>query len=267
MLNKCKDKTVVLDDPVVALDEETYHAIRDLIIDIRKRDETTRVIILTHNIYYTYIQLSNVFENDEIRNLTIFYRMTSNEIKELDIDVLRTDDLVLFRKCINEISTEDEILILGGITCKIFRYILDIKLRFQGISSKQVPSEEIKLLNLDEDQKEELNQISLFLKRNSILSRMPNTETIVECFEKLKRACDIFDIKDYITERNIKMCKELSTNKNYSFDLNSDNIYFDFVNSANKILYTDDYKGLRNYLSHPRQQITKQITSIGNDLN
>lgn len=259
-------KTIVLDDPVVALDEETYHAIKDLIIKLRIDNVTTRVIILTHNIYYTYIQLSNIFDNKKIREVTSFFRMTSNEIKELDIDILRTDDIVLFKNCLDGITSEIEILILGGITNKIFRYFLDINLRYLGISSKLIPSEEIDFLKYENTEKNELKKISSFLKKNSMLSRLPGTDIIIECFDKLRRATEIFGIKNYIEKSHIDKFLEYSTNMSYSFELHSDNIYFDFVNSANKILYTSEYEGLKNYLSHPRQQITKQITSIGNDL-
>lgn len=262
-----KDATLVIDDPVVSLDEETYHAIRDLIIKIRFDEDSTRIIILTHNIYYTYIQLSNIFDNSEIRKITSFYRMTSSEIKELDIDVLRTDDIVLFKKCIEEISTEEEVLILGGITNKIFRYFLDINLRYLGISSQMNPAEEIVLLNYNPSEIDELLAINRFIKRNSMLNRYPNTTTIIECFTKLKRAIEIFGVMEYIHDKHIKNMRLLSKDSNYSFDMTSSNIYFEIINSANKILYTDEFKGLKNYLAHPRQQITKQITSISNDIS
>ncbi len=210
--------------------------------------------------------MSNIFEREDIKAQTKFYRMTDIQLKELDINILRLDDITLFKKCLSQINSEEELLILGGLTNKIFRYFLDLELRYQGISSTSNPRNEIDLLDIEESKKVELRKVNSFLNGNSKLTRNPSSSVILDCFKELKNALEIFGRKNYILDSDIIRIEKFVTNKKFSFLMESSNILFDFVKAANKILHTEEHKEIKNYLAHPRQQITKQVTSISNDI-
>ena len=69
-----------------------------------------------------------------MKNDTILYKLSSNNITTIPIDYIKTDDISLFKLAINKCNNTSELKILNTITNKIFRIIIDIRLRFYGIS-------------------------------------------------------------------------------------------------------------------------------------
>lgn len=259
------DKTVVLDDPVVCLDEFGYHVLRNNIIGLRMAEPSLRVVILTHNIYYLYVQLSNIFESDEIKPITSFYRMSSTAVTEYDINILRIDDFTLFKNCTQKIHNEDDLLVVSGIICKMFRQFVDLKLRLKGVMFKDKPSEDIKALSLTEI--EEQNLLDINRKITDITKDICNynVNEATNLFKLLFKALKILNFDDFLEESVIIRLSQFTGTKTISDSLNIQDIYFDMIDAVNDIFYRNAYPELRNYLAHPRQQITKQITSISND--
>ena len=94
------DKVIVIDDPVVSLDISSYILFKQFLITKLIKDnfkDSTRLILLTHDITYLYIQLSNIFNDIAMKNDTVVYKLSSNNIIEIPIDYIKTDDISLFK--------------------------------------------------------------------------------------------------------------------------------------------------------------------------
>lgn len=261
-----KEKTIILDDPVVALDELGYHVLKKYIIQLRNVEPSLKVIILTHNIYYLYVQLSNIFENDELREISAFYRMTSNKVTEFDIDILRIDDISLFKRCFCDVKNADDVIILSGIVYKIFRQFVDIKHRFTGRLYSNYVHMDIKELDMDKDAIKRLLELNDEINRLGKDSKSINFSKALLLIELLCESMNLLGFGDYIDSSEIAKLRSLSTDKTIVDELQSSNIYFEMIDAANDILHRGLLPEIRNYLAHPRQQITKQITSLSNDL-
>jgi wobble nucleotide-excising tRNase len=260
-----KNKTIVLDDPVVCLDELGYHVLKDIIINLRKQEETLRVIILTHNIFYLYIQLSNIFDNQSIRLQTSFFRMNSTEIREYSLDCLRIDDIALFKRALERVASEDELLIVSGIVNKIFRHFLDFLVRARGHLFNENPVDDIALLKVKVTQRKRLKQINRKISDIRKKGSGYDTKEAVELISLLQEALTILGFGDYIETSTITGLSRLIGSKNIKDELSGSDIYFDMIDAVNDVLYRNTFPELRGYLEHPRHQITKQITSISND--
>lgn len=260
------DKTIVLDDPVVCLDEFGYHILHNNLISLRISEPTLRIVILTHNIYYLYVQLSNIFERDDLKLTTAFYRMSSTEVTEYDINVLRIDDFTLFKNCTKDIQTEDDLLIVSGIIPKIFRQFIDLRLRLKGIMFNDKQCDDIIAIGLDKTDEDALLDINRNINKICKDTGKYNIDNAVNLFKYLFEGLSRLKFDEFLTESDIDNLKHYSGNKNISGPLKSKNIYFDMIDAINDVFYRNSYPELRNYLAHPRQQITKQITSISNDL-
>ncbi len=264
-LQGLKDKTVILDDPVISLDELGYHVLKQLVIDLRILEESLRVIVLTHNIFYLYIQLSNIFHNDVVYPLTAFYRMNSDEVREYDMDVLRLDDIALFKKCFDMIDSEDRLLILSGIAPKILRHMLDFKIRLKGLMFNDKPVEDIESLDLNEEDNECLRNVNKNINKWSKKLSKYNSKKALEIIEQFQLGITILGFGEYLTQSDIDNVRGYVGTKNIQDDLSGGDIYFDMIDAVNDVLYRGDLPELRDYISHPRQQITKQITSLSSD--
>jgi len=260
-----ENKTVLFDDPVVSLDELGYHVLRKTIIDLRIQEPTLRVIILTHNIFYLYVQLSNIFHQDELGHLTAFFRMSSTELKEYELNSLRIDDLTLFKKCYQNLSTSDELLILSGIVPKIFRQFIDLSLRIRAILFQNKPSEDIKALKLEENKEKQLLGINRDMNKISKNVNKLNVEEAKKLITLLHEATVLLGFQEYLTKDELSDIADFTGYKKISDDLTSNDIFFDMIDAVNDVFYREKLPEIREYLAHPRQQITKQITSISND--
>lgn len=261
-----KDKTIILDDPVVALDELGYHVLKKYIIQLRTLEPSLRVIILTHNIYYLYVQLSNIFENEELRNLSAFYRMTSTNISQFDIDILRIDDISLFKRCFCNIKDAEDVIILSGIVYKIFRQFVDIKHRFTGKLYSNFVHKDIKDLDLDKESIKRLLELNDQINHIGKDSKTINFSNSLLLIELLCESMNLLGFGEYIELSEVTKLKKLNSEKCIVDELKSSDIYFEMIDAANDILHRGILPEIRNYLAHPRQQITKQITSLSNDL-
>lgn len=260
--NDLSDKTIVIDDPVVALDITSYilfkkYIINDLIIN--KFKESTKLILLTHDITYLYIQISNIFEKEEMKNITEIYKLNSDSFKKIPIDWIKTDDVSLFRILLDNIQSVNEIYVLNGILNKMFRVILDIKLRFYGISLTNDIG--IDHLILDEEQKKVLKNASRHIVKTSRKNN-PTFEDIFESFQLLKQSAEILDFKNYITQEHLnKICDVIKSNSN----VDSDCMLFEVVKTVNNFLKNDSDQDMKNYIEHTRNSYTKNIIGLSLD--
>lgn len=260
-----KGKTIVFDDPVVSLDELGYHFFKQYIIknimnnpDI---DECPNLIILTHNFNYLYIQTSNIIINSELQTNTKILKLNSDGFKELDFELFKLDDIALFKKCLDNIKYEDELLDLSSLYNKIFREFLDLKLRILGNPLNGNPKEEIKKIIVDEEKRRTLQRQSDKLCSYSKDENI-TIEEAKDGFTLLSEMLIAIGFDEYISQKNIDLVNKVVKREEKDYcDL------FYVVHEIASILKTDDskYKNYINYLNHPRISFTKNMMSTSMD--
>lgn len=207
-----KGKTIVFDDPVVSLDELGYHFFKQYIIkNIMNNpniEECPNLIILTHNFNYLYIQTSNIIINSDLQNNTKILKLNSDGFKELDFELFKLDDIALFKKCLDNIQYEDELLDLSSLYNKVFREFLDLKLRILGNPLNGNPAEEIKTIVTDEEKRktlqEQSNKLSNYSKKKNI-----TIEEAKEGFDLLSEMLATIGFEQYILSNNIDSVKNV----------------------------------------------------------
>ena len=260
-----KGKTVVFDDPVVALDELGYHFFKQYVIkNIMNNpniEECPNLIILTHNFNYLYIQTSNIIISPNLQDNTKILKLNSDGFKELDFELFKLDDIALFKKCLDNIKYEDELIDLSSLYNKVFREFLDLKLRILGNPLNGNPAEEIKIIVSDEQTRkllqEQSNKLSSYSKNKNI-----TIEESKEGFCLLSDMLKTIGFDEYILPQNIDSIKNIVKREEIIY---SDIFYI--IHEIANILRNEDnkYKNYINYLNHPRISFTKNMMSTSMD--
>ena len=260
-----KGKTVVFDDPVVALDELGYHFFKQYVIkNIMNNpniEECPNLIILTHNFNYLYIQTSNIIISPNLQDNTKILKLNSDGFKELDFELFKLDDIALFKKCLDNIKYEDELIDLSSLYNKVFREFLDLKLRILGNPLNGNPAEEIKIIVSDEQTRkllqEQSNKLSSYSKNKNI-----TIEESKEGFCLLSDMLKTIGFDEYILPQNIDSIKNIVKREEIIY---SDIFYI--IHEISNILRNEDnkYKNYINYLNHPRISFTKNMMSTSMD--
>jgi hypothetical protein len=254
------NKTIVIDDPVVSLDIHGYILFKQYLLSSLIKchfKDSTKLIILTHDISYLYIQLSNIFENPEMREITSIYKLSSKEIKEIPIDFIKTDDITLFRNLLDSISNLRELNIINSILIKMFRILIDLKLRFNGFSSSNAI--DICKLPYDKETKTKLQKIS-----NKICSCGRNPDAsyteIFDSLEKLYEACLILGFDNFILDSHLDKVKNIIEN---NIDCEEIGDLFEIVNSLKIFLENTTDDDMKNYINHTRNSYSRNIIGLG----
>lgn len=257
-----KNKIIVIDDPVVSLDITSYILFKQYLISklIQKFDEeSTKLIILTHDITYLYIQLSNIFENEKMKAITEIFKLNENQAISIPLDFIKTDDITLFRDALDHLTNIKELFILNSITNKIFRIELDLRLRFFGKSlTNDIGIDE---LMMSDDEKIKLKEINKHIVRTSRRNN-PSGQDILQSFMLLKDASEILGFSNYITDSHIVQIKKIVDENivgEVSYEL------FNVILSVQSFLKTSDNEELKNYINHTRNSYTRNL--IGLDLD
>ena len=254
-----KDKIIVIDDPVVSLDITSYILFKQYLISklIQRFDEkTTKLIILTHDISYLYIQVSNIFENESMKAITGIFKLNENQIDSIPLDYIKTDDITLFRDALDHLSNLKELIILNSIINKIFRIELDLRLRFFGISLTNTIG--IEELSLPDEKKSKLREAHRHIFKTSRRNN-PSYEEILESFKFLKESSEILGFSDFITESHILKIKEIIDEEiegNVSYEL------FHVISSVQKFLKSSDNEEMKKYVDHTRNSYTRNLIGL-----
>lgn len=257
-----KDKIIVIDDPVVSLDITSYILFKQYLISklIQRFDEkTTKLIILTHDISYLYIQVSNIFENESMKAITGIFKLNENQIDSIPLDYIKTDDITLFRDALDHLSNLKELIILNSIINKIFRIELDLRLRFFGISLTNTIG--IEELLLPDEKKSKLREAHRHIVKTSRRNN-PSYEEILESFKFLKESSEILGFSDFITENHILKIKEIideGIEGNVSYEL------FHVISSVQKFLKSSDNEEMKKYVAHTRNSYTRNLIGLNLD--
>ncbi|HCT62980.1 MAG TPA: hypothetical protein DIC19_02660 [Erysipelotrichaceae bacterium] len=262
-----KDKSIVIDDPVVSLDVLSYHQVKaylinDLISTFHNNGNVS-LILLTHNINFLYIQLSNIFENVHMRELTEVYRLGTGNLSKVELDIFRTDDITLFKTTLKEISGVYGIKLLSNMILKTFRIMIDLRLRFRGVMTDEVG---ISYLDITNSEKAKLTKNHGFLCEYFKEGNEVSNEKIIEGFRVLKDTSQIIGFGELISDMEMESIVHL-INDNV-VDNNTDKPCFDILRQLDYFLKTSDNEQLKKYIRHPKNTFTKNMVtlSLNNDI-
>lgn len=254
------NKTIVIDDPVVSLDISSYILFKQYLLnDLIKKHfkKNTKLILLTHDITYLYIQVSNIFENSHMRAITQIFKLNGEEVEDVPLDFIKTDDITLFRDALDNVSNLTELRILNAIINKIFRIEIDLKLRFFGKSYTDGIG--IGGLPYDELQKDKLNEYKRHIVQTSRREH-PSDSDIQQSLIFLKETSEMLGFNEFVTNAHIfhidKIVKE-QIDGPIQYDL------FKIIESVQKFLRLSDNQDFKHYIEHTRNSYTRNIIGLG----
>lgn len=257
-----KDQIIVIDDPVVSLDVLSYHQVKTFfiknLISTFKDNGDVKLIILTHNINYLYVQLSNVFDDIQMNSITEVYRLGTKKIDKVSLDLLKTDDITLFKILVTQIQGMNGFRLLPCIILKVFRLMIDIRLRFNGISSTEGVG--IQSLNVSEVTKGKLQKYSNYFSKNFKGDKVHDDKTILGAMHILKKSAEILGFSELVNDDEIKKIEEIVEAKDISDDL--DHPCFDIVQQVNDFFVSSHDHDLKEYIRHPRNTFTKNMVTL-----
>ena len=255
------DKVIVIDDPVVSLDVIGYQNVRNVIAELTKKfdEETTKLIILTHDINYLYIQLSNIFDNPDMSLITEVYKFCDTKFKPVSLEILNVDDITLYKFGIKKAKYINDVKALATLNCKLFRILIDLKARFQGtpISSNV----DVEAILIDENKKAKLREISNYFSKVYKKPDIIDAE-LMESFSKINETCSLLELYELISQEELDNISSIISKNEFG---ENDSEVFDIINQVSKFIRTTTNMNLRNYISHPRNYFTKNIVTLSLD--
>ncbi|MDE8036098.1 AAA family ATPase, partial [Erysipelothrix rhusiopathiae] len=263
-----KDKTIVIDDPVVTLDALGYHQVKrylvtDLISTFNKNGDV-RLLILTHDFNYLTVQVHDILDNDKkyLKDITGIFKINHDGLSEFDIELLFKDDISLFKLILDKIDSIESLSLLPNINLKIFRHFIDLKQRIQGVP--QVTGINIKTLLIDDDAKKKCrdyqsNNISKFKgKDTSEIDILEVYKDLVSLQEVLK----VLGFPEVIENSRLEYIKSILDNGISKDFLDP---VFDIISAINNFLLRNTDSDIRNYIMHPRVSFTSNLISMALD--
>ena len=260
-----KDKTydfLVLDDPMISLNVVAYHKLKSFIIyDLQNKYEKS--IILTHNISFLLIMLSNLFREIDKREETCLIELKPNNHYILPMETIAKDDIILFKHAIDDSNDMNDVSLWYWMIEKIARYFLDIKLSLMGIVS--FSDVKVDLSRVFED--DNLDQIKDIHKQIVNVSKDTKAKVyeIVLALEKLNTFCIKLGFPKIITESTLnnfrsKFDREMVVIQNPI----AKNLEFSILKEGHKIVFNlnRDNAFLKDYIMHPRHQVTESLVAF-----
>lgn len=253
-----KGKVIVIDDPVVSLDISSYILFKQFLIHdlIKNFADDTKLLLLTHDITYLYIQLSNIFDDKNMRDITVVYKLSGDKIEEIPIDYIKTDDISLFKLALTHCSNISELKVLNSIAVKIFRIIIDIRLRFYGISDTTEVG--VQLLPIS---KEKINQLQKYSNHLSKVSREhnPKVADILLSIKYIKETTEMLGLNDYITDADLNKISEII--KENKTDEIKDELFI-MIKEISDFLTKTTNKEMKGYVEHTRVSYTRNLIGL-----
>ena len=260
-----KDKIcefLVLDDPMISLDVVAYHKLKSFII-FDLQDKYEKSIILTHNISFLLIMLSNLFRDVDKREETCLIELKPFNHNILPIEIIAKDDIVLFKHAIDNSIDMNDVSLWYWMIEKIARYFLDIKLSLMGIVSFSDVSIDLRRVFKDED----LNQIKLIHKQIVKASKDTKAKVseIVLALENLNIFCIKLGFPEIITDVSLvafktKFYGELIVIQNPT----AKDLEFLILKEGHTIVFNPSRENafLKDYIMHPRHQVTESLVAF-----
>lgn len=258
-----KDKTLVLDDPVVTLDYRAYHSVKSQICKLTENQDLKRIIVLTCNISFLYILLSNLFGSNNIQYVELFH-LYSKGIESVDPEIINYDDLSLYKKGLLSIKTKQEFCQIAMLNTRIYRMFLDLYSRMKGAPSNANPADEIECLpDIDDVAKNRLKELNREIVKKCRDKKATNKD-LFESFLLINEFVTILHFPELISGDEINGLRNYSDNDLKDANCDGESLLFDIISRANTILQTENqkYKSIKDYMNHPRTQLTSSIVGV-----
>ena len=257
-----KPEFLVLDDPMISLDVVAYHKLKSFIVyDLKNKYENS--LVLTHNISFLFIMLSNIFRDPILKEKTKLLELKPKECNEIELDIIAKDDIVLFKHAVINSNTIDDITLWYWLIDKISRYFIDIKLSIKGkVSFNDVSVDLLDAFDFENFEKAK--------KLNKIITRVSKSKhsTINDIYLALKSLNEFIKILGFpaifdnqtIEDFKEKFTVDLSTidnptAKNFEFSVLKEGYSVAFDSSKSSSF-------LKDYIMHPRHQITESLVAF-----
>ena len=240
---------------MVAMDEYSYHLFKSYLINnvMHRDDSGPYMIIATHNFSYLYIQLSNIITNEDFIHQSKVLKLYPDKIRELDIKLFKYDDLALFKKALSCIKYSQQLLNLSCLYIKIFRELLDLKLRLSGMPLNGNPSPEIQLLPISDENKRTLKQkheIITSCSKNPNIDLNKSKKGLLALYDAIK----ILGFEEYLFDIEINKILAIENN---NVEYIRDDIDV-IIEELSYVLRSGDFdQKYKDYINHPRISFTK----------
>lgn len=261
--SKIKADYIVLDDPMLSLDVNSYHALKKIIIE-ELSEKCIKLLVLTHNFNFLVFMLSNVFDSEKNQKCIDLFELNRVGCSLILMKNFYLDDVRLFQSTFSECKNIDDISLWYWMILKIMRIILDLKLRFKGIDSWANPGKEIKILFKGEN----LVKVQDINKKITAVCKSKNSkiEDIFMAVDKLNCFCEITGFDPIINCGDLEKIKDLFKNiteLKVKQNPTAKNLLFKILKSGHIIMFagksSDSEKA---YIMHTRYQITNSLTSF-----
>ena len=257
------NKVVVLDDPIVTLDYRSYHAVKRKIIKLRAEKKPSCVLLLTCNIDYLYVQLTNLFNKPDITDTKMIH-LTSKSITEVDYNIINYDDLSLYQNSLLQMTNASEFNLAASLNVRIYRMFLDLYLRIHGYPSNGNPKNEIlSITGIDEETRKHLLDNNLYIEEFCRKTSALNYQ-LFETFSKTNEFITLLGFPSIIDKTTFEKLKEYKNSNVRELKYSGTNLLFLIIRRASAIFNSTDskYKCIKDYLNHPRTQLTSSIVGV-----
>lgn len=258
------NKTIVIDDPVVSLDTEGYLAIRDYLetklISTFCSHPNVKLIVLTHDYQYLFIQLFDILEKPNLYNKTEILRLTENNLSKVDLEMVFTDDLLFYKEALKSIRNNEELRYLPILNMKVFRLLIDIKQREMGLLiSKDVG---ISKMLIDKGDKRILTNFADHFYENFKSKKCAEHDPglVINNLKLLESAAKTLGFNHLFNSEILNSLVEINIKNIQGVENTSPSVLI--MESINNFM--DDHQGERvfNYLNHPRNSFTKNLITL-----
>lgn len=262
------NKIIVFDDPVSTLDIQTYFMLRDNIKNLIRRKlvgTSSKLIILSHDMHYLYIQASDSrIVNDD--NKFVFFKMYSGgKMVKQDLKYLKMDDLSCFSYVLKNVQTPQQFLLTAPLLFKMFRHHLDMVARLNGVDIyitelRDILTNLVELGIITECERKTIQKSSDKISNMKGKNQMSagDLKELYDCY---------FEMVD-VLEIPTKYDRDFHISFDDSYCINIDNlekedeVIYDVLIELWKIIFSDADSNERRYLSHPNNQITRNLLSF-----
>lgn len=253
---------LVLDDPMISLDVVAYHKLKSFII-FDLNDKFKKSIILTHNISFLLIMLSNLIRDIDKRKDTTLVELKPNNYHIIPIETIAKDDIVLFIDAINNSIDIDDVSLWYWMIEKIARHFMDIKLSLMGKVSFNDVNKDLSSIFHSPD----LEVVKTI--HNQIIKTSKNTKTKIEdikiALENLNRFSLKLGFPIIINESSLLKFKEKFNDDMIVLEQPmAKNLEYSILKEGHRIVFDSSKENafLKDYIMHPRHQVTESLVAF-----
>lgn len=250
---------LVLDDPMISLDVVAYHKLKRFIVfDLNKKYEN--LIILTHNISFLLIMLSNLFRNSDLKDKSKLLELRPKTCDEIQLDIIAKDDIVLFKHAVINSNTIDDITLWYWMIDKISRCFLDLKLSIKGKVTFNGVSDDL-LAAFDSENFKEGKRLNKKITKVA-KSRHTTIRNIISALEALNDFIKLLGFPVLFDNKTMNEFKEkFNLNLSTIDNPTARNFEFSVLKEGYSVAFdvSKENSLLKDYIMHPRHQITESL--------